>query len=351
MIEPYIRYANCYEDAESLLAVIDDRVKNVLAIASGGDNSLALLTISNIESLIVFDRNPAQLYLTKLKFSAFKHLSYEKVLVLLGVELGNSLAVYNELKANLDSETVKYFDERLDLIDKIKLINCGKFEYYLNKIRTKAIRFCISRKKIKQFMAIPIDKQKDYYLNKINNFRWRFITKKFFSKKVVSKLGRDKSNFKFADDDLFTKIHSRMLLCFDNVKNNENIYLQYTVYGKFIKLPFYLQKQNFERIKMNIDKTEFVLGDIKTVARLQKQFDFFNLSDIFEYMSEDETRKNEGMVFTMANEGARAVFWNMMIDRQFRSDNFEPFDEKKVQEIYQKEKAYYYQALRIYTKQ
>ncbi|MCL2847488.1 MAG: BtaA family protein [Firmicutes bacterium] len=349
-IEPYIRYANCYEDAGTLHAIIDESVRSVLSIASGGDNSLALLANDNIESLMVFDKNPSQLYLTKLKFSAFKHLSYEKVLILFGIEAGNPLEIYCELMPNLDSEVIKYFNERIDLIDKIKLINCGKFEYYLNKIRTNAIRFCISKKKISRFINIEINEQKKYYLNKINKFRWRFITKKFFSQKIVEKLGRDKENFAYANDDLFSKIHNRMLLCFDNVKNDENIYLQYTVYGRFIALPYYLQPQNFAKIKANIDKVEFVLGDLKTVASLQKQFDFFNLSDIFEYMSEDEARENEHLIEAVANERARVVFWNMMIDRQFKSENFEPFDEAKVQEIYEKEMAYYYQALRVYTK-
>ncbi|MCL2798081.1 MAG: BtaA family protein [Firmicutes bacterium] len=347
--EPYIRYANCYEDAETLLKVIGG-AKTALSIASGGDNCLALLTEPSLESLTVFDRNPAQLCLTKLKFAAFKHLTYEKVLVLLGIVKGASFSIYEKLRDSLDDETQSYFDNRPELISKIGLSHCGKFEYYLNKIRALVIRFTQSRKNIRQFMDMDIAGQREFYLRKINNRRWRFITKQFFSEKTVGEHGRDKSTFAYANGDLYQMITDRMLLCFDNVPNRENIYLQYTVYGRFIRLPFYLRKENFETVKANIDKASFVLGDVTTVAALGKSFDFFNLSDTFEYMSKEETAQNEKMIAECANSYATVVFWNMLTDRQFLSPAFSPMDNNQVYEIYKNEKAYYYQALRIYKR-
>ena len=145
-------------------------------------------------------------------------------------------------------------------------------------------------------------------------------------------------------------ISDRMLLCFENVPNRENIYLQYTVYGRFIQLPFYLREENFEKIKSNVDKASFVLGDVRTVAAMSQNFDFFNLSDIFEYMSEEETAQHEKMIAACANGAATVVFWNMLVDRQFAAEDFSPLSEKQVYEIYKNEKAYYYQALRIYTR-
>lgn len=348
-IEPYIRYANCYEDAETLLKIIGNS-ENALSIASGGDNSLALLTVPSLKNLTVFDRNPAQLSLTKLKFAAFKHLEYDEVLALLGISNGDSIAVYNKLRSKLYTETKEFFDERLSLVSKIGIVNCGKFEYYLNRIRKSVIRFTQSKKKLARFMNMAVDGQKDFYLNKINNRRWRIVTKRFFSQKTVEKLGRDRAAFAYAHTDLYDMITKRLLLCFDNVSNQENTYLQYTVYGRFTKLPFYLRKENFKAIKTNIDKAQFVLGDIEAVVATGKRFDFFNLSDIFEYMDEAELKQNEKMIADMSFSDAVVVFWNALVDRQFASGDFISADKSTVYEIYKNEKAYYYQALRIYER-
>ncbi|MCL2821850.1 MAG: BtaA family protein [Firmicutes bacterium] len=347
--EPYIRYANCYEDPKTLLKLVGEK-KSVLSIASGGDNCLALLTAPNIKSITIFDKNPAQLCLTKLKFAAFKYLSHKDVLVLLGIIKGDSAAVYNSLRTKLDLDTKNYFDSRLKLISKIKLVNCGKFEYYLKKVRKIAIRLTQNKKNIKRFMNMPTDMQKDFYLNKINNRRWRFVAKRFFSKKTVARLGRDKDFFKYADADLHKAITDRILLCFDNVPNQENTYLQYTVYGRFVKLPFYLQKENFDIIKANIDKALFVLGDVSTVFSLNTNFDFFNLSDIFEYMDKEAAKQNEAMIAFCASQNAVIVFWNMLVDRQFLSEKFLPMCQDKIYQLYKNEEAYYYQALKVYTR-
>ena len=347
--EPYIRYANCYEDAETLLKVVGS-AQNILSIASGGDNTLALLTAPKIKHVTVFDKNPAQLALTKLKFAAFKYLDYAEVLTLLGVTSGNTRMLYNRIHPHLDTQTKNYFDANINLISKIKLVNSGKFEYYLNKIRTIAIGLSQTKKTLNQFFNLDIVRQKDFYLSKICNRRWNFITKRLFSQKVVSRLGRDRVAFNYANSNLYTSIIDRFLLCLDNVPNSKNIYLQYTVFGEFVELPFYLKKENFSTIKANVDKVSFVLGDINTVASQGTKFDFFNLSDIFEYMSEEQASENEFAIASIANHSAMVVFWNMIVDRQFTSDAFVASPDDAIKEIYINEKAYYYRALRIYKK-
>jgi len=53
-----IRYAQCWEDADVLLEALDIRPGHVcLSIASGGDNTLALLS-RRPERVLAVDRNP-----------------------------------------------------------------------------------------------------------------------------------------------------------------------------------------------------------------------------------------------------------------------------------------------------
>jgi len=70
-----IKYANCWEDIELILQSIQLPPScNIISIASGGDNSFALLTTSP-KKLYAIDSNIAQLHLCELKAAAISELS------------------------------------------------------------------------------------------------------------------------------------------------------------------------------------------------------------------------------------------------------------------------------------
>lgn len=205
--EPYIRYSNCFEDADTLLYAVAGKTGAALSIASAGDNSLALLT-TDISKLVVFDINPAQLYLTKLKFAAFGALEYEEVLILLGIKKGNIKKIYNKLEPWLDAETKNFFNNNKNLIFKTKLIHSGRFEYYFQKFRKIILPLTQSSKNVHAFMNMEkIEEQRPFYSKKINNRRWRFVIKRFFSEKTLARIGRDKDCF------------DNIILCFKTYKD------------------------------------------------------------------------------------------------------------------------------------
>ena len=80
----YIRYANCWEDADILLQALKIEPKDrVLSIGSAGDNSFSML-IGDPELVVAVDINPVQLNLIELKKAAFKELNYLEFLQFLG---------------------------------------------------------------------------------------------------------------------------------------------------------------------------------------------------------------------------------------------------------------------------
>ena len=67
----FIRYANCWEDAELLLSTLGSREgQRILSVGSAGDNSLSLLT-TQPEQIVAVDVSQVQLYLIELKKAAF----------------------------------------------------------------------------------------------------------------------------------------------------------------------------------------------------------------------------------------------------------------------------------------
>lgn len=346
--ENYIHYSTCQEDADLMVEYADHNYKgNALSIGSAGDNSFALLT-KNFSNVYVLDNNPSQIALVKLKATGIKYLNYEDFLVLIGIAKGDSVAVYNSIKHNLDKQTQDYFDHNIFLFSK-PLYKCGKFDNYLNLFVNKILPFIHSKKTVLEFMQCDNLKQQiDFYDNKFNTKRYRLLFKLFFSEHNMKKKGRDKSYFNHVSGNIAQNLFERVETGFKNVLNLNNPYIQLAALGEFKFLPFYLRKDNYLIIKENIDRLVYIEGDFSSIKTLNKVFDFYNLSDIFEYVSEDKTAEYEDIIINHSNRGTRIVFWNMIVKRSFKRTEF-----KRINSRFDllRDKAFYYSNQYIYEVQ
>jgi len=310
----YIHYSNCHEDANMVLRYANNP-KIVLSIASGLDNSLAMLCL-NPDRVVCVDNNPAQIYLCNLKKIGIKYLSYDEFRVLIGIDDGDSYGMYLKIRDCLDSDTRSYFDEFPFLISEVKIVNAGRFEYYFQVFKNKVLKLIHSKKTIDGFMnCSDILKQRYFYENKFNNFRFKLLFKLFFSKFVMKKIGRDKDYFKYNKGDLSLLLKKRFELGIYHNLNKDNPYLQYVIYNEYKKLPYYLEEDNFNKIKTNIDKLEIRLCEFEDA--LDIKYDYMNLSDIFEYMSVRKTNELSFKIYDCLNDKGRVIFWNMQNDRKF----------------------------------
>jgi len=79
-----LRYAQCWEDADVLLQALALAPHHrCLAIASAGDNTLAMLAQAP-EQVVAVDLNPAQLACLELRVAAYRVLNHPQLLQLLG---------------------------------------------------------------------------------------------------------------------------------------------------------------------------------------------------------------------------------------------------------------------------
>lgn len=341
----YIHYSNCHEDALFLLNNVSNTPKQILSIASALDNSLALLLL-NPDKITAIDFNSSQIYLCNLKKCGIKHLSYHEFLILLGIENGDSLAIYYKIREYLDSDTVCYFDTRKYLIDEIKLVNCGRFEYYFSIFKNKILPLIHSKSTIEKFMTAKTQKEQDeFYRKKFNNLRFKLIFKLFFSESVMKRLGRDKDFFKYNNGSLSNMLKSKFEIGISNNLNDQNPYLQLIVFNKFKALPPYLEKENFDIIKSRIDRLEIKKIDLKSQLNSDEKYDFMYLSDVFEYMSEEETQIISKDVYNSLNFGGQVIFFNMMNKRRLTS----PLKEMRLNQ--DKDRAFYYTSCYLYLKE
>lgn len=342
-----IRYSQVWEDAEILIKALQiNENDNILSIASAGENALSMLA-QNPNKVYAIDLNINQMACTELKKMACKLLEYEECMQLIGVfESDDRLEIYEKIKNELTENTIKYFKEHKEIIEQ-GIINVGKFEHYF-QIFGKKILPLIHSKKIRQELLEKKSKEEriEFYNKKWNNVRWNLLFRVFFSKTIMGKLGRDKAFFRYVNVNVPEHILQRTKYALTELDTSENSYLHYIINGKYNDvLPVAYRKENFEKIKNNIDKLILLSESVESFIE-RDDIDYiskYNLSDIFEYMDDSQMCKIFEKMFTKSGTGTIVAYWNMLADKR-ASKYFENlrYEKKKSEELLKQDKAFFY---------
>lgn len=343
-----IRYANCWEDADVLRNALDvgpgDRV---LSVASAGDNSLDLLSTG--AEVVAVDLSLPQLACLDLRVAAFRRLDYSDLLEFLGVGYDpDRRSTYRDLRDDLSADTAEFWDVHLDLIED-GIIFGGKFENYFATFRERVIPLIHSRDTVEELLEEkPLEQRRQFYDEKWNSRRWRWLFRLFFSEKVMGWLGRDPEFFRYVDGPVSQEIFGRTEWALTELSTHDNPYLTFILTGNFSEhaLPPYLEPEKFESIRDGLDRLTLCRGSIEDAALhwASEGFDGFNMSDIFEYLDEETTRGIYEQLLESANPEARFAMWNMMVPRCGRDhfpERLVALDER-AGELFEQDRAFFY---------
>ena len=349
----FIRYANCWEDADILLEALSIKPGNkCLSISSAGDNSLSML-VHQPEIVIAIDLNHSQLACLELRIAGFKELEYEDLLEFLGIyQNSDRKKIYELIKSNLSSASRHFWDENIQKIQN-GVIYEGKFENYFKIFQSYIIPLMNRKKTVEELVSEKsIEEQIQFYNKKWDNFRWRLLFRVFFGRFTMGRLGRDPEFFKYVEGDVASSILKRTKHAFTRIPVYSNPYLNFIMTGQFKAhaLPFYLRKENFDAIKNNIKNIQPFNGNIQSCLNKQIIFDAFNLSDIFEYMSITEFREELSNIVKISSQGARIAYWNMLSDRIIPDDIPITIDSKLSEQLFHQDKAWFYKRFIIGNK-
>ncbi len=355
---PRIRYAQCWEDAEILLDALAVQPGDVcLSIASGGENSLSLLSQSPAK-VIAVDCNPSQLAILELKAAAFRNLSHAELLRFLGSHPATPAErreYYTYCAPDLAPATARYCRENVHLIE-AGINHAGKFEDYFRLFRQTLLPLIHDRRTVEQLCAPrSLEARRTFYLEVWNTWRWRALFSMFFSRKVMGNAGRDPALFKYVEGDCSSRILGRVRHGLTEVAPESNPYLQWILFGEHRKdvLPHALREENFQAIRDNLSKLEWHCQTIEEYLATNPatRVDCYNLSDIFEYMSEAEYGELLDILIGASADGARMAYWNMLVDRRATASYGGQIttDEQKAQELLAADKAFFYSAFRLET--
>lgn len=315
----FVRYANCWEDPRLLIAALHPSPgKRILSIASAGDNSLSLLATG--AEVVAADLNPAQLACAELRKEAIRALDQQEFLQFAGIaSAGDRQKTYRGIRNTLTQNAQRYWDARPDVIAS-GFIHAGKFENYFRLFRTRIMPLIHRKETIQQLLQKKSQEERYQFYHQVwCNRRWKWLFRLFFSKRSMGKFGRDPEFFRHVEGSVADRILARTEHALTLLDTHTNPYLRYILTGNFgATLPHYLQSDNYEAIRRNIDNLTFRHGAIDAIAEEYgaNSFDGYNLSDIFEYLSPEQCTEVYERLLAAARPKARFAYWNMLVPRK-----------------------------------
>lgn len=320
-----VRYAQVWEDADTLLAALDVQPGDtVLSVASAGDNALALLT-TGAARVVAVDLSAAQLHCLALRVAAFQVLSHGELLELIGSRPSTRrLELYRHARTQLGPEARTFWDARPDGVRAgIGTARVGRFERYFELFRRFVLPVMLPAREVQALLTTKSAAQREaFYRERVNTWRWQLPFRVFFSRTLMGRLGRDPAFFRYVQADVASSIQGRAGHALTALDPSRNPYLHWILTGTHgDALPLYLRPEHFGTIRERLHRLEWRHGSVETFLDEAgpRSIDRFNLSDIFEYMSDDVTQDLLGRLARAGRPGGRLAYWNMLAPR-FRGE-------------------------------
>jgi S-adenosylmethionine-diacylglycerol 3-amino-3-carboxypropyl transferase len=315
----HVRYAQCWEDADVLLEALDIKPgDDCLSIGSAGDNALAMLT-RDPGRVVVIDLNPSQLACLELRVAAYRELDHAGLLELIGSRPSERRgALYRRCRSQLTAAVRAFWDAQPDEVA-AGIGGAGKFERYFATFRDRVLPWVHSREKRERLLRGGSRKEREaFYDDEWDTWRWQLMFRVFFSRFVMGRMGRDPSFFRYVEGSVAERILTRARHALTVLNPAENPYLEWILTGRHgAALPLALRPENFEAIRRNLDRIEWHCRSLESYLDTVKEgtFDRFNLSDIFEYISEENYHRLLERVIRAGGNGARLAYWNTLVER------------------------------------
>jgi S-adenosylmethionine-diacylglycerol 3-amino-3-carboxypropyl transferase len=163
----------------------------------------------------------------------------------------------------------------------------------------------------------------------------------------MGRLGRDPAMFDYVTEPVSRRILDRAEHALSTLSPADNPYLQWILLEQHPRaLPLALRPEHFNTIRSRLDRLELRQASVEQV--LNEHFDKpimrFNLSDIFEYMSQANTDSVLSHIVEKSSRGGRVAYWNMLVPRSRPggfADRLLPMTELAAR-LHQQDKAFFY---------
>jgi S-adenosylmethionine-diacylglycerol 3-amino-3-carboxypropyl transferase len=315
-----IRYGQCWEDADALLAALAIKPGDVcLSVCSAGDNTLALLA-ANPAKVVAVDLNPAQLACLELRVAAYRLLDYEDLLVLMGSRRGiRRQWLYAACREKLSRPARAFWDARPEALRQ-GLGAAGKFERAVSALRRHVLPMVHPQSRLDRLL-VPRSREERalFYANEWDNWRWRLMFRLMFSRTALAWSGQALAAFAPSDEPVAERVLARARLHLTEHDPLDNPYAHWLLTGTHgAVLPYALRAEVVPRIRANLDRLEWRLCALEDLLEElgNRAIDRFHLGDHCEYLAEPAYHTLLYRLCRAGRRGGRLVYWNRFIDRR-----------------------------------
>ena len=317
-----IRYAQVWEDSELLTRGLDIQPDDrVLSIGSSGDNAFALL-LQEPEAVVAVDLNPAQTALIELKMAAIRNLDYDGFLSLLGLATSQpARALYDEIKGELPEYARVFWDRNPAIIDE-GIVNHGRLEQYFGALVKTCFEPYVESGALDTFCKLDDPATQATRFDEIfadPKIRQTFV--QYTGPERLAKEGRDPAQLKFVTmEEVGEFFFERFKTVATTIPMRGNFYMHQFFLGSYLErdtVADYLRAENYERLRSLLPRLEVLLAPIDQPVRDRPEgyFNKANLSDLFEYLSEEQTSDILGVMADRFRPQGRIAYWNLLVPR------------------------------------
>jgi S-adenosylmethionine-diacylglycerol 3-amino-3-carboxypropyl transferase len=343
-----LRYAQCWEDADVLVEGLDVQPGDTcLSIASAGDNALALLT-QDPARVVAIDMSAAQLACLALRVAAYRSLEHHELLELIGSRPSDRRgALYDRCRAALDETPRRFWDAHPDLIAR-GIGAVGQFERYFRIFRRWVLPWIQSDEAVERLLeGGSLEERRAFYDEHWDHWRWRLVFRVFFSRFVMSRLGREPAFFEQVEGRVADRLLERARYALTELDPADNPYLQWILTGRHrTARPLALRREHFETIRSRLDRLTWAQASLADYLERQdaNSIDRFNLSDVFEYVPERRYHALLDQLARVGRPGGRLAYWNLFVPRSrpaSMADRLKP-QTAQAEALHAKDRAFFY---------
>ena len=324
---------------------------NIVGILASGDNLLNFLRFEP-GKIYGFDTNPIQIYETKLKIAAFKNLSYQNFITLMGYSgtEKDRIEIFNSIKKFLDRDSLLFWKKHIKLI-RNGLSFQGQIERYYSFIR-HLLKFFLGKDYNRYIHTTSMRERKAIYEKRINKLFLKILTKILLKNRLVINIIHYKRKIKDTNSIIeYNKCFWKKIYhTFVEIGCQHNPYLYWFFTGeiptdqKFWRP--YLQKENFEIIKRNLHKITIIEKDLYIGLKEieDNSIDSIYLSDIFDWIKKEEIEKYYIEILRVAKNKSRVINFVLNFDKVIPShlQQYIKFDETKSNALCHQERNGFY---------
>jgi S-adenosylmethionine-diacylglycerol 3-amino-3-carboxypropyl transferase len=330
----------------------------IATVCSGACNTFSFL-LDDPSSILSFDYNPAQVWVLELKAACFERLDYVAMLEMYGVR--PSMRRKRLLEATLpalSSGAAEFWKQQPWLVEK-GLLNGGRYERFVGAFGSLLRRIQGRRRIEGLFLERDRAEREQFYHSEWDNWRWRLLFRLFFNKRVMARRGLNPDYFHFDDGSasFAESFERRTRQAIVDLPTWDNYFLAQYVLGRYLgedHLPEYLWPENFESIKRSVDRLDMRVGDVRSVFDdvPPSSLDAICLTNVFELMSESESRFVLPRIARALRPGGRMTLRNLMIPRSVPSEmaSVLKLDVQRSRELHQRDRSFVYRSYQVYTR-